>query len=423
MNGNSINVNFGTTFNSFLGMYQVLSSENWTTILYNTTSYGMQWNTAWIGAIFLILWFILGFFIVLNMFIAVIQENFDVSEDEKRLQQVRAFLQRKELGTTGHGTLSLSSMFKFGAWRSQRQDPLDYGPAMMEMLLKEAVVRDFLDDDNIKLEPAVSETPAELARPVSMVRPTGPFSSIRNLYWNKLGKYRDPNPFYTRLKLPRAHEDMAPKNMAEEVVKAGELRKRAQREYLIRHPRYNVSLYIFKPNNWLRKMCQKVVGPGRGSERIQGSRPNPVLWYTFSAFLYLAILAMVLLACFTTPLYQRQYFANKPYSVKNWFVFSDMSFAVIFTVETAIRVIADGFYFTPNAYFRSSWGFIDGVVLLTLWINVGALLLNQGAVSRAVGAFKALRALRLLNVSDSARETFHSVIVKGGWKVLSVTTS
>lgn len=36
------------------------------------------------------------------MFIAVIQENFDVSEDEKRVQQVRAFLQRKELGASSN---------------------------------------------------------------------------------------------------------------------------------------------------------------------------------------------------------------------------------------------------------------------------------------------------------------------------------
>ena len=36
-----------------------------------------------------------------------------------------------------------------------------------------------------------------------------------------------------------------------------------------------------------------------------------------------------------------------------------------------------------------------------------------------MGAFKALRALRLLNVSDSARDTFHSVIILGGWKVVS----
>jgi hypothetical protein len=42
--------------------------------------------------------------IVLNMFIAVIQENFDVSEDEKRLQQVKAFLQQKEQGLNSANT-------------------------------------------------------------------------------------------------------------------------------------------------------------------------------------------------------------------------------------------------------------------------------------------------------------------------------
>lgn len=38
------------------------------------------------------------------MFIAVIQENFDVSEDEKRLQQVKAFLQQKEQGLNAANT-------------------------------------------------------------------------------------------------------------------------------------------------------------------------------------------------------------------------------------------------------------------------------------------------------------------------------
>lgn len=100
-------------------MYQILSSENWTELLYNVTNYDVGYSTAWIGAIFFILWFILAYcrltdakllfsantpqVIVLNMFIAVIQENFDVSEDEKRLQQVKAFLQQKELGASSHG--------------------------------------------------------------------------------------------------------------------------------------------------------------------------------------------------------------------------------------------------------------------------------------------------------------------------------
>ena len=130
---------------------------------------------------------------------------------------------------------------------------------------------------------------------------------------------------------------------------------------------------------------------------------------------------MVLLACVTTPLYQREYFETHDFSVKNWFVWTDMGFAVLFTIEALIKVIADGFFWTPNAYFRGSWGFIDGVVLVTLWVNVGTSLWNEGQITRTVGAFKALRALRLLNISDSARDNFHSLIVRGWWKLFSVS--
>ena len=94
-------------------------------------------------------------------------------------------------------------------------------------------------------------------------------------------------------------------------------------------------------------------------------------------------------------------------------MFSDLGFAILFGIEAIIKVIADGFFWTPNAYYRSAWGFVDGIVLVTLWINVLTALFNEGQVSRAVGAFKALRALRLLNISDSARNTFHAVIVRG----------
>ena len=432
LNGEDINVTFNTIWNSFLGMYQVFSSENWTTILYNVTSMSVQWNTAWIGAAFFILWFILGFFIVLSMFIAVIQENFDVSEDEKRLQQVKAFLQQKELGGSSNGTLSLSAMFKVKTLMGRRQDPLDYGPAMTEMLLKDAVVKDFLDETTEVMSDGEANGNAQGAangqadkKHASVTRPpsidlqralagTSLWQRIKTRIWN-----REPNPFYSNHQFARAYEDLDPRAMAKEVVSATERRKLAQREYLLKHPTYNVSLFMFKPSNPIRKLCQKMVGPGRGTDRVEGSPPSPIVWYVFSAFLYAAIVAMVLLACVTTPLYQKQYWQSHIYSVRNWFVFTDLGFALLFTVEGLIRIVADGFFWTPNAYFRSTWGFIDGIVLLTLWINVMTSLYNEGAVSRAVGAFKALRALRLLNISDSARNHFHSVIVRGGWKVLS----
>lgn len=417
--GEHLEISFGTFFNCFLGMYQILTSENWTDILYNVTSHTTSLQTAWYGAIFLIGWFILSFFILINMFIAVIQENFDVGEDTKRLEQVRAFLQRKELGGTS-SNLALSKVFGFGKAK-KRKDPLDYGPAAMEMLLKEAVVREFLDEsiDPLQQEspPPGTQSPPEHGSAAGIVQP-GALSTV----WGKIVsvfRSREPNPFYSNFRVNGPNDTLDPSQMARQAVSATSARRKAQREYLARHPMYNNALFILTPKNPLRRLCQRLVGPGRGSERFDGVEPNIIAWYTFSAFIYAAIVAMVVLACVTTPLYQKEYFMEHEFSILNWFVWVDMAFAVVFTAEALIKIIADGLFWTPNAYFRSSWGIIDGVVLITLWINVITLFTNDGAVSRAVGAFKALRALRLLNVSDSARETFHSLIIVTGWKILS----
>ncbi|KAJ6145421.1 hypothetical protein N7470_009316 [Penicillium chermesinum] len=418
--GNSISITFGNIYNSFLGMYQILSSENWTTILYNATTYTTHFNTAWISASFVILWFIVANFIILNMFIAVIQESFDVSEDEKRLQQVKAFLEQKHVGQQTQGNLALSKILRLGRDSIRYKDPLDHGPAALEMLLKDAVVREFLDE-------AEDEKKQDEARrhPESTVPDTAAADAVEpgalSQIWTKITSLvmgREPNPFYSKLQFSRAYEELDPRTMAREVVSASEARKRAQREYLVKHPNYNKSLYLFGPHDPIRKVCQRIVGPGRGNQRVEGVDPYKPVWYAFSAFIYAAIVAMVLLACITTPLYQKKYFSSD----RNWFVYTDMGFAVVFTIEAVIKVIADGFFWTPNAYFRSSWGFIDGVVLVTLWINVGSSLVKDYTLSRPIGAFKALRALRLLNVSDSAKDTFHSVIIVGGMKVLAAAS-
>jgi len=414
VNGNALQVTFFNMWNAFLGMYQILSSENWTNVLYSVTASQVAHDNGWIGATFCILWYILANFVVLNMFIAVIQENFDVSEDEKRLQQVKAFLRQKKGAGSSTGTLSLSSVFKFG--QARRQDPLAYGTAATEMLLKDAVVKNFLQEPDVPMSAITPSTKTGAAN-------NKIFTQAPNMGWWKriVSKvfHNEPNPFHSREEFTSAHQEMDPRAMAREAVQAADRRKVAQREYLRKHPNYNTTLFIFRPDNPIRKFCQKIVGPGQGRERIQGSMPSAPIWYAFSAFIYMAIVAMVILACVTTPLYQKGFFAEHGFSRGNWFIYTDIGFAALFTVEACIKVVADGVFWTPNAYFRGSWGLIDGIVLVTLWANVMTLLYAPGNGSRAVGAFKALRALRLLNVSDSARDTFHSVIVLGGWKVLS----
>jgi voltage-dependent calcium channel len=87
LNGNQYEISFRTIWNSFLGMYQILSSENWTQILYAATSFQTQYHIAWVSATFMIAWFMVGnskippFMltncedVVLTMFIAVIVSN------------------------------------------------------------------------------------------------------------------------------------------------------------------------------------------------------------------------------------------------------------------------------------------------------------------------------------------------------------
>ena len=428
--GNPVRITFGDIYNSFIGMYQVLSSENWTTLMYNATQYDDHWHTAWIGAVFFILWFILSNFITLNMFIAVIQESFDVSEDEKRLQQVKFFLEQKEVVGSTHGNLSLATIFKFGREKERYRDPLEYGPATIDMF-KDVVVREFLDEQMANLDEPPPDSELQENPLAGHIQP-----GLLSRLWGRIMGFiqgREPNPFYSPLTFSRPYEHLNPRALVKEVFEATEQRKLAQRKYLQTHPRYNNSLFVFSPSNPVRKFCQRIVGPGRGGQRFDGVEPKKLIWYTFSFFIYANVVAMVLLACITTPLYQKTYFDNNGcrenpqgnscvnIKIRNWFVWTDIGFATVFTIESIIKVIADGFFWTPNAYYRGSWGFIDGIVLVTLWINVATSLFNFSSVSRAVGAFKALRALRLLNISDSARDTFHSIIVRGGWKVLSVS--
>ena len=49
-------LNFGQLFNSFLGVYQILSGEDWTTLYYEVTGDELKWAQPIIVSIFLCCW-------------------------------------------------------------------------------------------------------------------------------------------------------------------------------------------------------------------------------------------------------------------------------------------------------------------------------------------------------------------------------
>lgn len=86
-------INFSQVYNAFLGMYQIFSTEDWTSVLYNAVSLerwtmrvrlqltpflqmSAEWDfgQGWVVCIFLFIWFLFANFILMQMFIAVINE-------------------------------------------------------------------------------------------------------------------------------------------------------------------------------------------------------------------------------------------------------------------------------------------------------------------------------------------------------------
>lgn len=75
---------------------QVFSSEDWPNILYNATAAEALDGQAWISAVFISGWFLFANFILLQMFIAVINEGFAIAEEEKHKAQVQALVKQTE---------------------------------------------------------------------------------------------------------------------------------------------------------------------------------------------------------------------------------------------------------------------------------------------------------------------------------------
>ncbi|OLL22771.1 Calcium-channel protein cch1, partial [Neolecta irregularis DAH-3] len=210
---------------------------------------------------------------------------------------------------------------------------------------------------------------------------------------------------------------MNPTTAAHDAIYAHAKFKADQTAYLTSNPNFDRALYCLDTRNPIRLTCQRLVAPSVG-HRQSGRQPRADLWYAISALTYASIVAVVLIACVTTPFYQRRYIALHG-SLKNaWFLWADVAFASFFTFEAVVKIIADGFYSTPNAYFKNLWNKIDLFVLVSLWINVIAEFTGLGGLGRASRAFKALRALRLVNISSTARDTFHHVIISGFWNIL-----
>ncbi|CAK5278246.1 unnamed protein product [Mycena citricolor] len=419
-------MNFSTLFNAFLAVYQVFSSENWTTVLYTTAAAEEIFGQSIITVLFVSAWMLFANFIVLQMFIAVINENFDVAEEAKRGKQATNYWEEAHRPTNG----SASWIRKLNPYRWVRANPVQVKvealPANLVLPIQKSLVQEYNVPKTEMMSEASNQSGGRHYRHKSLSalqklfggdpRTDIPLSTLRHARNDTLGGIAEDDETERHLELLAAVRNET--TTTNEELNDALYERRAQKADFIRdHPTYDKTFWIFSQKNLLRRMCQKLVQPASGP-RIFGTPPSPILYPLFQMTLLLIVIGGIAVESISNPVYRRNFFAEHGLVRGAWFDIAESVFGLVFVLEFLIKVIADGFLLTPNAYVRSIWNLLDFVIMAGLLVNVITGLVFIGGLSRLTRSFKALRALRLITLVDRMRTTFESLIISGALRIL-----
>ncbi|KAI9433175.1 Ion transport protein-domain-containing protein [Lactarius indigo] len=423
-------MNFGQIFTSFLAIYQIFSSENWTNVLYSSAMAEIPLGQSWVVVIFIVGWFFFANFIVLQMFIAVINENFSVAEEAKRSQQASLYFRTQE--PDKHRSAWVRKLNPYRWFRpSPRAIVVENLPSNLVLPMQKTLVQDY-------------GLPVPERRP-TRVRTTGSRGRVRHVTNKSLsilqrlfiGDTQSDDVPLTTLRHARkqsttlqnstdedtdGHLDLlaAINNeaaMAEEVNDALDERRAIKADFIRDHPSYDKTFWIFSQKNVVRRFCQTLVRPA-GGDRIFGRPPSKIAHIIFQLVLLLTVIGGIVVESIATPVYRRNYYLEHGRVRGSWFDMAESAFGLTLLMEFVIKVVADGFSFTPNAYVRSIWNVLDFFIMAGLLVNVTTGLIFIGGLSRFTRALKALRALKLITLIEKMRSTFESLIISGITRIL-----
>ncbi|CCH62514.1 hypothetical protein TBLA_0H02290 [Henningerozyma blattae CBS 6284] len=399
--------------NTYLSLFTIASTENWTTILYNLQTYAPNISSAVFSSVFLILWFILAYFVIINIFVALISESMSVDESEKRPLQIQHYLKYiypKKIKEYRHASL-VKRIMKLIFRDDSEDDPQDFKQFLMRGTAIMSISQTMGD--------AMKDMPRNLAVKSPLIGVINELSGIFPFLKNSWLKSHNDNPFFNKPTV--LFTEITENNEKSYMLQLNDYEDE-KLEYLKSHPFYNYSYLIIPPNHKVRKFCQRFVAPSVG-RRTDGYQffDDETDMYTgrkyfkhierdfFIMFYAVLTVLLIILSCYVTPLYR----LTHQYDVWDWSTACDLSMVVLFTIEFLIKTIADGFVFTPNAYLRNPWNFIDFMVLVSMWITFVSFIAGEGDLARIFKGLTAMRALRCLTISDTARSTFSMVVFDG----------
>ncbi len=336
--------NFDTLLWSITTVFQILTGEDWNAVMYD----GIRATTS-ISAFYFVSLILIGQYIILNLFIAILLANFGAQHEEEeakeeKRQETESSSSKKsfhKIMTSAKKHMSLlyqkvSQVFGVSAKNSYKPEEEDSHSKVLEderfhQFVENAKLLDVEDLQNMTNSKELDEKQAELLKKIIEIKNKRTLSSGSTA------------SFARRYSISFKAQD-------------------PQQQVL-----YGRSLCIFSRENKFRKFLFTIIDDVRFEYFI----------------LFLILCSSVAMAC-EVP--------RPSKGEEKFFNILDIFFLVVFALEALMKIISFGFVFGKNHYLHDAWNVLDFIIVLMSFLGVALATLNVEGLS----IFRVMRTLRPL---------------------------
>ncbi|KAI3633609.1 hypothetical protein MIR68_008556 [Amoeboaphelidium protococcarum] len=469
---NSPDSNFDSFFEAFLTTFQCMVSDNWTDPLYSGL-FSQQGNTVgfFFSGIFFTCLFIMCHSVVVDLAVAVLLENFEFQEEEKKFGQVIQLLNKID----GASQQDQSSYFsKWNPFTYLRPSPrilsVKQLPQQFRAKIRAVYHNEFVkgySDDSSKLWKDNGDDESDYVGPWKLFK-----RALREKMFGKdsaaVNDSKDPSSAqqdqddqgavestilddgsYVRNKVLAIVSELRHRGGSKTLHHAknldqlnpafdeaqvrvqtdqGSERREAVSRFNEAHPLYDASYFLFTPDHWFRRLCIFLVGKNGTSRRKMSIAIENI-------FIILSCLALT----FDSPASRRRslesflvsYATSQNTTVsqidlinpvpevrmlieskefyREWVYLSNDVFAVIFALFFLFRSVADGLLISPQPFLLNGWSWIDVITLFTSWYSILTPVSSNVGFPRIVRALRGLKAFRIIPQFDGMKRIFETV--------------
>eukprot|EP00835_Amoeboradix_gromovi_P000584 NODE_21_length_38511_cov_0.503306.p2 type:complete len:1658 gc:universal NODE_21_length_38511_cov_0.503306:13233-8260(-) len=412
---------FSTVLGSMTGVFQLFIGDGWDNVTLNSmyliNRTGITLNVVLFGT-FCVCFYIFAKLIITNLLVAVILENFSLSEPEKKLRQLRAFFKdfkkrndesdfenimsstvKNEKRKKNHSSNSDSTRnTKFGFLSTYLPNNFSV-PGVRKETIQKYLNQEFLQMQNEDPNNDKDQLEFEKEPPWFFVKIHNPFKII----------FKRKREQKNRKILPKTNRnDMSCFGMSQKsflgkfllhivsAVKIAISERNQLGEVDDEDGNNDLSFFCLGNDNPIRRFCLYIYDPQKANNY-------------FEYFIRLTIFSSMIESAYDTPINRFDTLdESNPWPIYRIF---DLVTVLIFSSEFLVKVISSGFILNKKSYLRNLWNRLDFVILTFQIIGLSLNTKDNTGIARVLRATKALRVLRIVNQFKGIRDIFRFFIL------------